>query len=247
MSTTTATTATATTHSDTTVPAQSPMPQSETRRTLSGAWPLVGPVAAAAGIAFALFSSTLLEEDVTSQGPAAVYDAIAGDGTLYHVGIITGFATMIALAVFGAGLLRFLTTRAPQDSLTVPVARLGVGATVATLAVAASLKAIVRGGLPSHMDHSMYTEESVATLQILIDQFQYAAFWGMTLVMGAVAVLALVHRVLPRWYGALSALFTTFVVLMTAIGGLPYSAGLVTPLFLVATTVVLLRLRKRLA
>jgi hypothetical protein len=115
------------------------------------------------------------------------------------------------------------------------------------VAVAASFKAIVRGGLPSHGDHVMYTQEAVATLQILVDQFQYAAFWGMTLVMGAVAVLSLVDRVLPRWYGALSAVFTTFVVLMTAIGGLPYSAGLVTPLFLVATTVVLLRLRSRLA
>jgi hypothetical protein len=93
----------------------------------------------------------------------------------------------------------------------------------------------------------MYTKQAVATLQILVDQFQYAAFWGMTLVMGAVAVLALVHRVLPRWYGALSALFATFVVLMTGVGGLPYSAGLVTPLFLIATSALLLRLRRRLA
>lgn len=225
----------------------SPVAQSEVRRTLNGRWPLAGAVAAVASGAFALFSSTYVGEDVTSKGSGAVYDAIAASGTLFHVGIVTGFTAVVALAVFGAGFLRFLAARAPQGSLAEPVARLGLGVTVATVAVAAALKAIVRGGLPSHGDHTMYTEESVATLQILIDQFQYAAFWGMTLVMGAVAVLSFAHRVLPRWYGGLSAFFTVFVVLMTGVLGLPYSAGLVTPLFLAATVVVLLRLRSRLA
>jgi hypothetical protein len=224
-----------------------PVARSEVRQSLDGRWPLAGAVAAVSAGAFALFSSTLLDDEVAAQGSGAVYEAIADSGTVFHVGIVTGFTAVVALAVFGAGFLRFLAARAPQGSLAEPVARLGLGATVATVAVAAALKAIVRGGLPSHVDHGMYTQESVATLQILVDQFQYAAFWGMTLVMGAVAVLSLAHRVLPRWYGALCALFTVFVVLMTGVLGLPYSAGLVTPLFLVATTVVLLRLRSRLA
>ena len=224
-----------------------PTAQSDVRRSLNGLWPLAGAVAAVASGAFALYSSTYIEDDVAAAGSAAVYDHIAGEGTLLHIGIVTGFTAMVALAVFAAGFVRFLAARDQSGSLAVPVAGIGLGVTVATVAVAASIKAIVRGGLPSHGDHRMYTEESVATLQILIDQFQYAAFWGMTLVMGAVVVLSLVHRVLPRWYGALSAVFTLFVVLMTGLGGLPYSAGLVTPLFLVATVVVLLRLRRRLA
>ena len=239
-------TSTTTAYDTTDLTVTAPAP-SEARRALDGRWPLAGLVAAGTGLAFALFSSRYLGEDVTSQGPSAVYDAIKDDGLRAQIGVVTGFATVLALAVFGTGLLRFLAARAPQGSLAVPVARTGLIATVATLSVAASLKAIVRGGLPSHGDHVMYTEEAVSTLQILVDQFQYAAFWGMTLVMGATAVLALQHRVLPRWYGAVSALFTVFVLGMTGVLGLPYSSALVTPFFLVASTVVLLRTRRRLA
>ena len=59
--------------------------------------------------------------------------------------------------------------------------------------------------------------------------------------------LGLRDRVPPRWYAWVSAVLTAFVVGMTTVLALPYSAGVVAPVWLVATTLVLLRLRKRLA
>jgi hypothetical protein len=116
---------------------------------------------------------------------------------------------------------------------------------VATVAVAAALKAVYRGGLPDHMDSAMYTREAVVSLQILVDQYQWAAYWTVVLAMGAVAVLGLRDRVLPRWYAVLSAVLTVFVLGMTLVLGLPYSSGLVAPVWLVASTVALLRMRTR--
>ena len=169
------------------------------------------------------------------------------DGLRTHLGIVAAFVCVVLLAVFAAGFGRFLTARAPEGSLSASVARLGLGASVATVALAGSLKAIYRGGLPDHGDAAMYTQDAVVVLQIVVDQYQWAAYWTIALAMGAVVVLGVKDGVLPRWYAWLTAVLTAFVVGMTLVLALPYSAGVVAPVWLVATTVALLRLRKRLA
>ena len=234
----------------TTVPVQPstrPVEQSETRRALSGRWPLAAAGAGVTSAVFTMFTSRFLTEAETEGGVAAVYAAVQDDGTRTHVGIVAAFLCVGFLAVFAAGFGRFLTARAPEGSLAASVARTGLSAAVATVALAASLKAIYRGGLPDHGDAGMYTEEAVVTFQILVDQYQWAAYWTIALAMGAVVVLGLRDRVLPRWYAWLSFVLTAFVLGMTGVLGLPYSAGVVAPVWLVATTVALLRLRSRLA
>ena len=47
--------------------------------------------------------------------------------------------------------------------------------------------------------------------------------------MGAVVVLGLEDGVLPTWYAWLSAVLTAFVLGMTLLLALPYSAGVVAP------------------
>ena len=234
----------------TTVPVQPstrPVEQSEARRALSGRWPLAAAGAGVTSAVFTMFTSRFLTEAETAGGVAAVYAAVQDDGTRTHVGIVAAFLCVGFLAVFAAGFGRFLTARAPEGSLAASVARSGLSAAVATVALAASLKAIYRGGLPDHGDAGMYTEEAVVTFQILVDQYQWAAYWTIALAMGAVVVLGLRDRVLPRWYAWLSFVLTAFVLGMTGVLGLPYSAGVVAPVWLVATTVALLRLRSRLA
>lgn len=188
-----------------------------------------------------------MTEAETAGGVEGVYAAVKDDGLQTHLGIVAAFVCVGLLAVFAAGFGRFLTARAPEGSLSAGVARLGLGATVATVALAGSLKAIYRGGLPDHGDAGMYTQDAVAVLQIVVDQYQWAAYWTLALAMGAVAVLGLADKVLPRWYAVLSAVLTAFVLGMTLVLGLPYSAGVVAPVWLVASTVALLRLRTRLA
>jgi hypothetical protein len=231
-----------------TIPVQSTSTgtSSDARRALSGWWPFAAAGAGVTSAVFTLFSSRFVTEAETAGGAAAVYAAVDGDGARTHVGVAAAFLCVVLLAVFAAGFGRFLAARAP-GSLAAQVARTGLTASVATVALAASLKAVYRGGLPDHGDAGMYTEEAVATLQILVDQYQWAAYWTVALAMGAVAVLALGDGLLPRWYGWLSAALTTFVLGMTLVLALPYSAGVVAPVWLVATTLALLRLRRRLA
>jgi len=234
----------------TTVPVQpttTPAAQSEARRALSGLWPLAAAGAGVSSAVFTMFTSRFMTDAETEGGVGAVFAAVDGDGTRTHLGVVAAFLCVGFLAVFAAGFGRFLTARAPEGSLAAQVARIGLSASVATVALAASLKAIYRGGLPDHGDAGMYTKEAVVTFQILIDQYQWAAYWTLALAMGAVVVLGLKDRVLPRWYAWLSAVLTAFVLGMTLVLALPYSAGVVAPVWLVATTVVLLRLRTRLA
>lgn len=232
----------------TTVPVQpTSTPPSEVRQALSGLWPFAAAAAGVTSFVFTSLTSRFMTDAETDGGVAAVYAMVEGDGTRTHIGVVAAFLCVVFLAVFAAGFSRFLAARAPHGSLAAQVARLGLTASVATVALAASLKAIYRGGLPDHGDSEMYTEQAVVTLQIVVDQYQWAAYWTIALAMAAVVVLGLRDRVLPRWYAWLSAVLTAFVVLMTLVLALPYSAGVVAPVWLVATTVVLLRLRKRLA
>lgn len=235
-----------------TVPAQpaggtTARPSSEARLALSGRWPWAAAAAGVTSAVFTNFTSRFMTEAETAGGASAVYAAVEDDGLRTHVGVVTAFLCVVFLAVFAAGFGRFLTARAPHGSLTAQVARTGLVASVATVALAASLKAVYRGGLPDHMDSGMYTRDAVVTLQILVDQYQWAAYWTLVLAMGAVAVLGLRDGLLPRWYAVLSTVLTAFVLGMTLVLGLPYSAGVIAPVWLVATTVALLRLRKRLA
>lgn len=234
----------------TTHPSTAPRPdtgRSAARRALDGRWPLAAIGAGLSSFVFLNLSSHFLEEDVTSGGVDAVVAAVDGDGAQTHLGLVAAFLTVGLLAVFAVGFGRFLVARAPEGSAAAQVARLGLTATVATVSLAAGLKAIYRGGLPDHLDSVMYTPESVATLQILVDQYQWASYWTLVLAMGAVAVLGLKDKVLPRSYAALSAVLTVFVLGMTLVLGLPYSSGLIAPIWLVATGIALLRLRTRLA
>lgn len=246
MTSTIATTTTTTT--DTTARTAEPAGgRSAARATLEGRWPLAALGAGLSTFVFLNLSSHFLEDDVTSGGVDAVVAAVAGDGAQTHLGLVAAFLTVGLLAVFAVGFGRFLVARAPEGSTSAQVARLGLTATVATVSLAAGLKAIYRGGLPDHVDSGMYTPESVAVLQILVDQYQWAAYWTLVLAMGAVAVLGLRDKVLPKPYAVLSAVLTVFVLGMTLGLGLPYSSGLIAPIWLVATGISLLRLRKRLA
>lgn len=220
--------------------------QSEARRALSGAWPLAAFGAAVTTFVFTTLSSHWLEEGDTGS-VASVYAAVDGDGSKTQLGVVTGFLSVLLLAVVAVGFGRFLTARAPQHSAAAQLARLGMNAAVGTVAVAAALKAVYRGGLPDHMDHTMYTRESVAVLQIVVDQYQWAAYWTLVLAMAAAAWLGLKDRVLPRSYAVVSAVTATFVLGMTLVLGLPYSSGLIAPVWLVATGIMALGVRRRLA
>jgi hypothetical protein len=212
---------------------------------LRGRWPFAAFVAGVGLIGLWAVGGKFFESDVTDQGNAAVYDGIKDIGTGVHVSLSMAFVGLIAFAVFAQGFVRFLDSRTPAGSGAGSLARLGITAALATTTLVVAFKAVYRGGLPDHGDSSMYTEDSVATLHIINDQLQYTGLWPLTFAMLAVVVLWFRHRTLPRWYGVLSGLMAVATILMAVIVGLPYFAGLVGPLWIIASGVVVLRHRDK--
>jgi hypothetical protein len=217
---------------------------SELRR-LGGRWPFAAFVAGPGLIAFWAVGGKFFDSDVTDQGNGAVYEAIKDLGTGTHISLSLGFIGVIAFALFAQGLIRFFDSRTPAGSGAGSLARLGLTAAVGLAVLTASFKAIYRGGLPDHGDSSMYTHDSVATLHIINDQLQYTGLWPLTFAMLAVAALWFQHKTLPRWYGVLSGLMAVATILMAVVAGLPYFAGIVGPLWIIASGVVVLRHRNR--
>jgi len=212
---------------------------------LRGRWPIAAFVAGPGLIAFWAVGGKYFESDVTDQGNGAVYEGIKDLGTGTHVSLSLGFIGVVAFALFAQGLIRFFDSRTPAGSGAGSLARLGVTLALGLSVLVASFKAVYRGGLPDHGDSAMYTDDSVATLHIINDQLQYTGLWPLTFAMLAVVVLWFRHRTLPRWYGVLSGLMAVATILMAVLAGLPYFAGLVGPLWIIASGVVVLRHRNR--
>lgn len=212
---------------------------------LAGKWPFAGFVAAVAGFAFTVVGSKYYEASVTDKGVDGVYDYIKDTGAGQHVAMDLAFLTAITLGLFAAGFVRFIASRTPAGSGASALAKIGMTGAVTLTVLIASLKAIYRGGLPDHMDHTMYTKDSVAVLDVLVGQVQYTALWPLALVMFAVLALVFKHRTLPRWYGYVTGVVLTGILLMAFVLGLPYFSGLVGPVWIAISAVVVLRHRRR--
>lgn len=204
--------------------------------------------AATAGITGFLGSAVLwlwVSPEIKQRGPEAVVEALAEARMSMHIGTSITWLSVFALIGFTVHYLRFLARGAGDASTLVHTARLGLTAGIGAMVVTTSLKAVVVGGIPGGIDAAMYDAQDVSTLHLLSDQLQWVGWMGVVVAMAVTAVLALRQRVLPRWFGILSGAFVTLVAGMTLVLGLPYSAGLAAPIWLLVAAVVLFRTRRR--
>lgn len=213
----------------------------------SRSFPLFGAVAGIAGFLGSAILWQWIEADVKAQGPQAVVDVLAASRVKMHVGASLSWIATFALIAFAIGYLRFLSQRVGEDHALVQTARLGLTAGVGTMFLTSALKSLTVGGLPGAVDAAMYDLQDVATLHVLTDQAQWVGWMGVVVAMAVTALLVFRERILSRWYGIFTAAFTLLVAGMTLVLGLPYSAGLAGPLWLIVSTVVLYRATRRAA
>ncbi|MEX5712472.1 hypothetical protein AB1484_30420 [Parafrankia sp. FMc6] len=212
-------------------------------RRSDGRWPLAGAAAAVLGALGSFVLGWDPDEGITQAGTDAIYREAGEHGSVIRAGASLGFVAVAALIVFAAGFTRALGRRAP-DSLAVPVMRTAFGAAAACLIFAFGLKHVLAGGVPGGIDDNFYTPADVEVFSVLVSQMQYAAWWGVMLAAAAAAVLAFSGpRVLPRWFGAVSVALSGISIGATLLVGLPYSAGLLAPLWLLAAAVAAYRIR----
>ncbi|NHC46606.1 hypothetical protein [Motilibacter aurantiacus] len=202
-------------------------------------WAWSGVLAGVTGAVATAFTFTDPPESAVRSGPEAVYAALEGRG-LVQAGASLGFVAVTALVVFAAGFVRHVEARLPGHSLVPAVLRTAFSGAVGALILAFSFKAMLAGGMPGGVDGSFTTEEDVSVLALLVSQGQWVGWIGVAIAMGASAYAALRLRALPRWTGAVGGLFGLFVAGFVLVLCLPYSAGVVAPVWLVLVSLALI-------
>jgi hypothetical protein len=218
-----------------------------TARRRPAGWRVSGAVAGIALFAFPTLGMVGTGSDESDRtfaaGAGAVSAAAAKVGVQMQVGASLCFLGAVLLIVFGTGYARRLEQRLPAGHLLVAATRLATSAALAGLVLIGGLKLAVRGALPDHMDHTMYVKDSVGSLLTYVEQLQYVPLWAFVPVLLGSAVVAFRNRVLPRWFGAVSALLGLGAVVFLTVLGLPYFAGLAVPLWLVGASLAGVRER----
>lgn len=126
-------------------------------------------------------------------------------------GAVQALAAM-GLVVFGAWLFKRMRAVEPAGALTAAVAAGGCGLTAAMMAMAAA-----------HTQLATYDAEEVVdaavplTLHTLEENLFAGAWCSLALVAGAVAVASLRHRVLPSWFGGVSAFIAVLLVVLQVV------------------------------
>ncbi|MBW0112281.1 hypothetical protein I4I84_26565, partial [Pseudonocardia sp. KRD-182] len=144
-------------------------------------------------------------------------------GTLALVGLA-------ASLVFLLGLTRFHARHSRREGL-VEALRWTSVAFLAAGAVGVLLRYVAASGVPGGTDSAFYTPEAAVTLGVLADQAGFGAFLPGLAVMAVVGILAVRDRVLPLGVGIAALVLAGASTAATVVLGLPYSAGLVWPLF----------------
>lgn len=145
-------------------------------------------------------------------------------GTLALVGLA-------ASLVFLLGLVRFHARHAPHREGLVEALRWTSIAFLGAGTVGVLLRYVAASGVPGGTDSAFYTPEAAVTLAVLADQAAFGAFLPGLAVMTVVGLLAVRDRVLPLGVGVVALVLAAASTAATVVLGLPYSAGLVWPLF----------------
>lgn len=210
-----------------------------------GRWPVAGIVAAATGYAATMLGPAFITDTaIYAGGPEAVFAQLDGAARLTQLGAAAGYLTAALLVPFGIGMVRTLLRRVPEQLALVVSFAVLLATAVATMTSGFIMKSVLASGLPGGMDADFYTQVDVAVVNTIAGQVQWAGFIPVVAAAGVLAVLALRHGAMQRWVGAFSAVLACAVAVVTIALNLPWSAGLVTPLWLVAVSIAVLRLRR---
>jgi hypothetical protein len=139
--------------------------------------------------------------------------------------------SVVSMIAFLVGLVRFAERLAPARESLLSVLRWASIALVGTAFIGVAMHYVAASSHPGSIDQNLYTTDATATVAVLADQLTCAVFLPGLVVMAVVAVLSLRNRVFARPVGAVVLVLAAASTVATLAIGLPYSAGLVFPLF----------------
>lgn len=207
-------------------------------------WAWAGLASGVLGFAATMFLGPQSSTEEETAGGAEQVFSVLHDRVIVQVGASLGFLATAVMVLFAVGYTRWLEAKLPSRSLVPAAVRLSLTASVAAFIVSFGFKAMLAGGMPGGVDAAMYTKTDVAALLIITGQIQWLAWMGVAFA-GALTTFAVFkHRILPVWIAWLGVLCTAFVSVMTLAIALPYSAGVVTPPYVILLSLTLLLSKK---
>lgn len=204
-------------------------------------WPLYGLAAGIAGNAATMFLSATVSKEAKASGVDAVFKELSTGHIKVAIGASLGFLSIAFLVAFGVRLQRFVAARVPKESVIPQSMFIALAGGVGAMIVAFGFKAMLAGAMPGGVDVNLNTSTDVTVLQAITDQMQWLCWQGVALLMAITAYASLKYRAVPRWFGTVSVIFSAFFIVFTLFLALPYSAGIVGPVWLVVAGLGLLR------
>jgi hypothetical protein len=193
-------------------------------------WPVWGIAAGVLGTVATVISEGLsgaTEADRASG--AAVIETLNREA--YHLGVVAGFFAVAATLFTAAGWRRWASRHAP-DNLAARVVAYAFTASAGAMILGYGMKGSLAVYLDGGMDEGSYPQAALHSVYMFLDFAPFAAWWGTCIAAGCIAFLALRERLLPKWIGVVSVVFTVVPVLLLATTGLPGFPGVIDPIWL---------------
>jgi hypothetical protein len=201
-------------------------------------WALWGAAAGVAGF-LGLFSDGSMslsdEEYLLGQDLIGLLDR-----SPYHVGIVLGLAAALALLVTAAGWRRWAEEHAGR-SLAARVVPQALTASAAAMFLGYGFKGSLAVYLDGGLDAGTMTDQGLYSVFMFLDFAPFISWWGVAMALGAIAWLGLRERLVGRGAAGVAAFFFAFPVIVVAAVALPGIPGVVCPLGLVVTSVLVAR------
>ncbi|AVZ71141.1 hypothetical protein SLUN_01615 [Streptomyces lunaelactis] len=192
-------------------------------------WPLYGVGAGLLGAIATLFADVRSGTQQREFVDATITDEVSRG--IAHLGLVTGFATVVLLLVLAAAWRRQVEPRVPGSTAAYVVSG-ALTASAAGLTYGYGWKGAMAIYLPTGMDKKSFGEDGLFVYYMLNDFGGFIGWLGVVVAAGAVAWMALRERTVSRWIGWVSLVPVLAVVLFAGITGLPGFQGVVGPVWM---------------
>ena len=203
-------------------------------------WALWGVAAGVAGMAGLMADGSMSLSEADYLKGSDLVDVL--DRGPYHAGIVLGLVAALALLVLAAGWRRWAEEHAGR-SLAARVVPQALTASAAAMFLGYGFKGSFAVYLDGGIDAGTMTDDGLYSVFMFLDFAPFIAWWGVAMALGAIAWLGFRERRVGKGVAAVAALFFAFPAAIVLATGLPGIPGVVCPLGLVITSVLVSRTR----
>ena len=197
-------------------------------------WPLLATAAGLTGV-----TATLVLDGRTLGNRGATLDHqlfVDLDPLTFRLSMVMGYVSVVLLLILAATWRRRVEPQLP-DSTAAHLVPLGLVSSAAGLTYGYGWKGALGNYLPDSFEPTAFDDTGLYVYYVLNDFGSFIGWLGVVVVAGAIAVMGLRERSVPRWLGVVAVLPVLQTTLMVAGMGVPGVAALLAPAWLAVTGV----------